>query len=90
MHDHHYLIYADILVHLDGLDAALGVSGDDDTAVGEHIGIQLGDGRPGGAGTGVQGQAGFLCLLFVGIVGLAQPTAEVGVQIIRHAAPGFQ
>ena len=37
LHNHHYLIHADILVHLDGLDAAFGVPGDDYAAVGENV-----------------------------------------------------
>ena len=39
LHDQHDLVDADVFVHLDGLDAAFRVAGDDHAPVGQHVGV---------------------------------------------------
>ena len=90
LHDAQALVYADVLVHLDDFAAALWVAGDNYSPVGQGIGVQLGDGCPGGAGSRIQGNPclGGLFLMF--FVGLPEPPAKVGLKVIRHTSPGFQ
>ena len=90
LHDEHDLVYAYVVVGLDGVDAAFRVSGDDHAAVGQRVGVQLGHRRPCRAGSGIQGDTGLAGLGLVSLVRLAQPTAEVGLEVFGHTAPSLQ
>ncbi len=89
-HNHHDLIHADVFVHLVGLDAGCGVAGDDDATVGKGGAVYLGEGSPGSAWAGVRRDSDLLGQLLVLVVGLTEPAAKVGLQVVRDAAPGFQ
>ena len=90
MHNQHALVNADVFVHLHVFDAALRVSSNNDAPVEEGIRVQLGYCGSGSSWARIQGDAGFSSLFFMGIIGLAKPAAEVGLQVVGDAAPGLQ
>src|SRR5205814_7295865 len=90
LHDQNDLVDARFLVEPHALDAAVRIAGDDDAALAERVGIHLTEGRPRRARAAVERDPDLRGLLLVRLVGLPQPPAEVGLQVIRHAAPGFQ
>ena len=90
LHNQHDLIHPNGFVHLAGLDARRRVPSDDHPAVRQGRAVELGKGGPRRAGTRIQGDADVPRQLFVFLVGLPEPAAKVGLEVVRDAAPGFQ
>ena len=87
---HHHFVDADLIVHLDRLDAALRITRDGDSAVGERVGIQPSDGRAGGSWTRVKRDSNLFGLPLMLIVRLPEPASEVGFKVLGNAAPSLQ
>src|SRR5437867_9241190 len=90
LHDEDDLVDPGLLVEPHALDAAVRIAGDDDAALAQGVGIHLAEGRARGARPAVERDPDLRGLLLVRGVGLPEPPAEVGLQVIGHTAPGFE
>src|SRR5206468_1027883 len=90
LRDQDDLIDAGLLVQLYAADAAVRVAGDDDAAVAQGVGVHLAERGPRGARAAVERDADLRRLLLVRGVGLPEPPAEVGLQVVGHAAPRLE
>jgi len=90
LRDQDDLIDPGFLVELNSFDAAVRVAGDDDAAVAQGVRIHLAEGRARRARTAVERDPDLRGLFLVCGVGLPEPSAEIGLQVIGHTAPRLQ